>query len=397
MWIKKVEPYSEIWIVLNERGLYLGYEGQAIAVEGAIESVGAILGRKHLCWKGYGLKEIWKRIQLTEAVTPHTDLMLMAYALRAGDIGSFEKIYEKYTGKTLPDLSTAQQFIEAPVELESILKKKLESNGGRSGEVLKKIERPLVPVLFAMESRGIRLDASSLGKQSIDLERDIKKLEESIHTVAGEKFNVGSPKQLAEILFKKMRLPTGKKTKTGYSTSSDVLEKLAGEHSICRDVLSHRELSKLKSTYVEALPHLMNPKTKRIHTRFRQVATSTGRLSSIHPNLQNIPIRTERGRLIRKAFIPEKGHQFISADYNQIELRVLAHITEDPGLCRAFGEDLDVHAATASEVFGVQIKDVTADQRRVAKAVNFGIAYGQGVFGLSEALGISRGRIQRDH
>ena len=385
---KNVQPYGDIWVVLNERGLYLGYEGQAIAVDGKIDQVGAILGPKHLRWKGYGLKEIWKQMGLREPPVPTTDLMLIVYVLRAGDIESFEKVYEKYTGKMVPDLSSTRQFIETQVELEAILKNKTGSSEGFS--VLEEIEHPLVPVLFSMETRGIILDTKPLEEQSQDLGRDMTRLEESIHKAAGESFNVGSPKQLAQILFKKMGLPTGKKTKTGYSTGSDVLEKLANHYSICRDVLEYRELSKLKSTYVDALPQLINEGTKRIHTRFRQAATTTGRLSSIHPNLQNIPIRTKRGRLVRRAFVAQKGHQFISADYNQIELRVLAHITEDQGLCKAFSEDLDIHAATASEVFGTQVGDVTPEQRRVAKAVNFGIAYGQGAFGLAEALRIGR-------
>ena len=385
---KNIEPYSNLWVVLNERGLYLGYENRAIAVDGEINRVGAILGPKHLNWKGYSLKEIWKQLRLTDVSVPVVDLMLMAYVLRAGDIESFEKVYKKYMGKMVPDLSSTRQFIETHVELESVLKKKLESGGCL--DVLKEIEMPLVPVLYEMETRGIAIDAGLLKEQGQDLERDVGDLEGLIHEAAGESFNVASPKQLAHILFNKMNIPPGKKTKTGYSTGINVLEKRAYQYPICRNILEYRELAKLKSTYVDALPQLIDDRTGRIHTRFRQAMTTTGRLSSIHPNLQNIPIRTERGRLVRRAFIAKEGHQFISADYSQIELRILAHITEDPGLCQAFKEDLDIHLATASEVFNTRKEDVTSEQRRVAKAINFGIAYGQGVFGLSEVLGISQ-------
>ena len=181
-----------------------------------------------------------------------------------------------------------------------------------------------------------------------------------------------------------------KKNKTGYSTSADVLAKLAPEYPIANMVIEYRELAKLKNTYVDSLPELVNDETHRVHTQFKQAVTSTGRLSSANPNLQNIPIRTERGRLVRKAFSAPPGKVLLSLDYSQIELRILAHITDDPGLCGAFKDGLDIHSATASEVFGVKLKDVSAEMRRKAKAVNFGIAYGQGPYGLAEALGISR-------
>jgi DNA polymerase-1 len=210
----------------------------------------------------------------------------------------------------------------------------------------------------------------------------------------GEVFNIASPKQLAFILFEKMKIPPLKKNKTGYSTDSDVLEKLRVSYPVVEFILEHRELSKLKSTYVDSLPALVNAKTGRIHTHFNQALTSTGRLSSTNPNLQNIPIRTVRGAAIRKAFIAENGKKLISLDYSQIELRILAHITDDPGLCRAFTDDLDIHAATAAEVFGVSLADVTGEMRRAAKAINFGIAYGQGAFGLSESLAIPRKEAQ---
>ena len=192
------------------------------------------------------------------------------------------------------------------------------------------------------------------------------------------------------ILFETLKIPSGKKTKTGYSTDSDVLTKLAPLYPICESVLTYRELTKLKSTYVDALPELIDPKDGRVHTNYQQAVTQTGRLSSVNPNLQNIPIRTPRGRAIRKAFVAPKGHLLLSLDYSQVELRVLAEITGDKGLRDAFGKNSDIHAATASEIFGVAVGEVSPEQRRMAKAVNFGIAYGQGVFGLSESLEISR-------
>jgi DNA polymerase-1 len=216
-------------------------------------------------------------------------------------------------------------------------------------------------------------------------------LEKEIHKVSGQTFNVASPKQLAVVLFEKMQLPSAKRTKTGYSTDNEVLEKI--DHPISALILQYRELSKLKSTYVDAIPMLADAED-RVHTSFNQALTSTGRLSSSNPNLQNIPIRTARGQLIRKAFIASSGKELLSVDYSQIELRILAHITEDPGLVRAFEDDLDIHTATASEIFGLDLKSVTPEHRRKAKAVNFGIAYGQGIFGLAETLRIPRAEAQ---
>ncbi len=394
---KNIQPYSELWVIFNERGLILGYKGEAVTViDAEVCQVGLALGSKYLQWKGYGLKEIWKKIKLPHGQIPSTDIMLMAYILKPGNIESFESIYEMYTGQKVPDLPTASHLLKMQVELEHILEKQLvqSAQNGHVLKILKDMEYPLVPVLFDMEQRGIALDASILQKESQALEKDMNVLEKSIQQTAEEPFNVASPKQLAHILFEKMGLPSSKKTKIGYSTASDVLEKLASLHPICREVLEYRELSKLKSTYVDALPQLICHDTGRIHTCFRQAATTTGRLSSIHPNLQNIPIRTKRGRLVRQAFMTLPGHQLISADYSQIELRILAHITEDPGLCEAFRRDLDIHAATAAEVFHLKVEDITADHRRIAKAVNFGIAYGQGAFSLGKSLGLSRSESQ---
>ena len=206
--------------------------------------------------------------------------------------------------------------------------------------------------------------------------------------MAGEEFNINSPKQLSEVLFEKMRLPVIKKTKTGVSTDVSVLERLSAVHPLPKELLRYRELTKLKSTYIDALPELINPKTKRLHTSFNQTVTATGRLSSSNPNLQNIPIKTDQGRQIRRAFIGDKGNLIVAADYSQIELRILAHLSEDEQLITAFEKEMDIHAHTASLVFGVDEKDVTPEMRSNAKAVNFGIVYGMSAFGLSRGLTI---------
>jgi DNA polymerase-1 len=256
-------------------------------------------------------------------------------------------------------------------------------------KVARELDFPLAPILYSMEQKGVALDKEMLGIQSKELAGEISILEKKIHEQAGSEFNVGSPKQLAQILFEKLNLPPSKKTKTGFSTDNDVLEKLKKEHPIADLVLAYRELAKLKSTYVDALP-LLIIEDGRVHSRFNQAHTTTGRLSSTDPNLQNIPIRTPRGARVRRAFIADHGKVLLSIDYSQIELRVLAHYCDDKNLCEAFKNDLDIHAATAAEVFQVDLSKVTDEQRRTAKAVNFGIAYGQGAFGLAETLGISR-------
>jgi DNA polymerase I len=259
--------------------------------------------------------------------------------------------------------------------------------------VFDEIENPLVPVLVDMEYEGVGLDTNFLLDYSKDLERDIRSSEENIYHHAGVKFNIGSPKQLGEVLFEVMKIDAGqKKTKTGqYATGEDILQKLRHKHQIVEDILTYRELTKLKSTYVDALPGLINPRTGRLHTSFNQAVAVTGRLSSNNPNLQNIPIRTDRGREIRKAFIPrDKDHCLISADYSQIELRIVAGISGDENMIHAFRENKDIHTATAAKVYNVSEDEVTKDMRRAAKAVNFGIIYGQSAFGLAENIGVSR-------
>ncbi|HOS49089.1 MAG TPA: DNA polymerase I [Bacteroidia bacterium] len=255
------------------------------------------------------------------------------------------------------------------------------------------VEVPLIPVLGAMEREGIKLDIPVLNEFSKTLESDIKSIDQEIQKLAGTPFNISSPKQVGDILFEVLKVAEKpKKTKTGqYATSEDVLSKLSGKHPIIDKILDYRELVKLKSTYVDSLPLLVNPRTGRLHTTYNQVVAVTGRLSSDNPNLQNIPIRTERGREVRKAFIPRnEDFVLLSADYSQIELRIMADLCKDPGLLEAFHNNQDVHSATASKVFGVELDEVTSDMRRKAKMVNFGIIYGISAFGLSERLNIPR-------
>jgi DNA polymerase-1 len=260
-------------------------------------------------------------------------------------------------------------------------------------KVFNEVDTPLIKVLLDMEFEGIKIDTDFLKNYSVVLEKLAKEAEESVYKQAGVRFNLASPKQLGEVLFEKLLLdPKAKKTKTGqYATGEEVLAKLAHEHKICDDILTFREYTKLKNTYVDTLPELINPKTSRVHTTYGQTIAVTGRLSSINPNLQNIPIRTEQGREIRKAFIPrDDKHILMSADYSQIELRVVAAMSGDEAMCEAFRKHKDIHTATAAKVYGIEESEVTKEQRYKAKSVNFGIIYGQGAFGLAENLSISR-------
>lgn len=330
-------------------------------------------------------------------------------------------------GRRSMDLLSAQYLQYAPVSIETLIGKKGKNQGNMRdveiekvkdyaaedaditlqlkekflpiltakevGNVFYDVENPLVKVLVDMEFEGIAIDHVTLSDYSKQLETDIRRAEESVYEQAGVRFNLGSPKQLGEVLFEKLQLdPKAKKTRTGqYATGEDVLAKLANKSKIVEDILIYRELSKLKSTYVDALPLMVNPRTGRIHTSYNQAVAVTGRLSSNNPNLQNIPIRTERGREVRKAFVPRNSDfTLLSADYSQIELRIIAAISEDENMMSAFQNGIDIHTATAAKVYGVDLPDVTTDMRRNAKSVNFGIIYGVSAFGLSENLGIAR-------
>lgn len=269
----------------------------------------------------------------------------------------------------------------------AILEEKLKATG--SWELFEKIEMPLVFTLYEMEKNGVKVEAKELKAYGDRLVGKIAELEKDIYELAGETFNINSPKQLGVILFEKLELPGGRKTKTGYSTAADVLDKLAPDYPIVSKVLEYRQLAKLKSTYADGLAGFIQ-EDGRIHGKFHQTVTATGRLSSAEPNLQNIPVRVELGRLIRKVFVPEEGYVFVDADYSQIELRVLAHCSEDEQLIQAYREEADIHRITASQVFHIPFDEVTPLQRRNAKAVNFGIVYGISSFGLSQDLSITR-------
>ncbi len=280
------------------------------------------------------------------------------------------------------------QAAHAPA-LEEALEKELESRGQLS--LYCDLEVPLLRVLSKMERAGVRVDVAKLAALSTQLAGQLGDIEARIHGLAGESFNIGSPRQLQRILFEKLKLPPTKKTKTGFSTDESVLEDLAAQgHEMPAEILTYRRLFKLKSTYVDSLPELVHPETGRIHTTFNQIVAATGRLSSQSPNLQNIPVRTPEGREIRAAFIPAEGQLLLSADYSQIELRVLAHFSADPGLVAAFRQGADIHVRTASQVFGLPEAEVSAEQRSRTKAINFGIIYGQSSFGLARTLGIAQ-------
>ncbi|MDY6918259.1 MAG: DNA polymerase I [Chloroflexota bacterium] len=252
------------------------------------------------------------------------------------------------------------------------------------------VEMPLVPVLLRMEMAGVALDRESLWDMSVALGQRMLELEAGIYNAVGHQFNINSTQQLGGVLFDELRLPGGRRTKSGYSTDASVLEGLRESHPVIELILEYRQLTKLKSTYIDSLPALVNPETGRVHTCFNQTGTATGRLSSSDPNLQNIPVRGELGRQVRKAFVAAGGCLLLSADYSQIDLRVMAHLSQDPNLLAAFRHDEDIHRATASEVFGVPPSEVTPDMRRVAKTVNFGVIYGMSGYGLEQATDLTR-------
>ncbi len=342
--------------------------------------------------------------------TPGVDPMIADYLLEAGgrshDLQTLSQRYlqrdlvppkkkEESRQKTMfeTDTSDSADFVKRETEnawdIATIAKGQLEEN--ELWDLYDKLERPLIAVLHDMETLGIKVDVEELGRQSKEATGALDAITAEIHDMAGREFNIDSPKQLREVLFEELKLPVIKKTKTGPSTNVEVLEKLAEEHELPAKIMEQRTLTKLKGTYLDALPKLVNPKTGRIHATFQQAIAATGRLTSTDPNLQNIPIRTEAGRQVRKAFIPgEPGWKLVCADYSQIELRVLAHFCQDPALLQAFNDGIDIHTAVASEVYDVSKDDVTPEMRRVAKAVNFGVIYGQTPWGLAAAIKIPK-------
>lgn len=308
-------------------------------------------------------------------------------------ISSDEAFYGKGAKRKIPEPEQLGEHLVRKGLVLQDLRDKLEQElkANEQFELYYDLELPLSLILADMESCGIKIDLGRLHAMGEAIINQLTNIEARIYDLAGETFNINSPKQLGVILFEKLQLPVAKKTKTGYSTSADVLEKLEEEHEIIREILKYRQLGKLQSTYIEGLLKVINPKTNKVHTRFNQALTQTGRLSSTDPNLQNIPIRLEEGRKIRQAFIPsEEGWVIFAADYSQIELRVLAHIANDEKLIEAFQEGLDIHTKTAMDVFHVSKEEVTSNMRRHAKAVNFGIVYGISDYGLSQSLNITR-------
>jgi DNA polymerase-1 len=363
---------------------------------------------------GQNVKYDWlvlRRLGIT--VTPFDDTMLISYALDAGRMGhGMDELSEHFLGHKpiafkdvcgsgkgmitfdhVPlDRATHYAAEDADVTLRLWLTLKPRLVAERMTALYETAERPLIEVIARMEARGVSVDRQILARLSGDFAQSMAAMEAGIHEVAGQDFNIGSPKQIGDILFGKLGLPGAKKTKTGaWATGADVLEELADAgHELPRRILDWRQLSKLKSTYTDALPGFINPETRRVHTSYSLAATTTGRLASSDPNLQNIPVRTEEGRKIRTAFVAPPGRKLISADYSQIELRVLAHVADIAALKQAFADGLDIHAMTASEMFGVPVEGMDPMIRRRAKAINFGIIYGISAFGLANQLGISR-------
>jgi len=312
------------------------------------------------------------------------DVMLAAYTVNAGD-GKFDidRLCTAYLGATLEENGEAKAIFE----LETALKKRLEQDG--ITDLYYNVEQPLSYVLFRMEKRGFLIDTKELEAFGVRLKEDIARYESEIYELAGKKFNINSPKQLGAVLFEDLELPAFKKTKSGYSTNAEVMEKLRPYHPIIDLILDYRQVAKLNSTYVEGLSKVADESGK-VHTVFKQTGTATGRLSSAEPNLQNIPIRTELGRQMRKFFVAKDGYVLVDADYSQIELRLLAAIAKDPVMISAFREGFDIHSITAMQVFGVDESGVTFELRKRAKAVNFGIVYGMGDYSLSQDLGVTK-------
>ena len=408
-------------------GLALAYEeGKAyyVSMPADFEETKAILGEfKHL-FSSPAVEKIAQNLKYDLKVLlkyditisgPQFDTMLAHYLVNPDGRHGMDVLSEKYLNyrpvsiteligkkgknqlnfRDVP-LDKATEYASEDADITLQLKGKLyqELIDKQVAHLMQRLEMPLVPVLSAMEMEGIRVDDAFLGHYSTELEEMSSSLEKSIYEMSGANFNIASPKQMGEVLFDHMKLdPKAKKTKTGqYKTDEATLTKLASEHEIVSKILDNRKVNKLRSTYVDALPKLIHPSTGRVHTSYAQAVAATGRLSSTNPNLQNIPIRTDLGKEIRKAFVPrDENHTLLAVDYSQIELRIVASVAEDPGMMEAFHAGIDIHTATAAKVFGISVSDVTKDQRYKAKSVNFGLIYGQGAFGLAQNLGIKRG------
>jgi DNA polymerase-1 len=394
-------------------GLDLGGRPSQIAIKDAVAALKPMLEDPSVLKIGYDVKfDVRVMARRGVTVAPVDDALLISFVLDAGSHSHGQaELAERHlehktvaldeitgTGKariafvevaTDKELAYAAEEADVSLRLHAQLKPRLIRE--RLTTVYETVERPLVPVLGAMEAAGIKVDPDTLRRLSNEFGRSMASLEAELHKLAGREFNVGSPKQLGEILFDELKLPGGKKGKTGaYSTHSDVLEELVDAHPMPQKILDWRLVSKLKSTYADTLIEQINPETRRIHTTYAMAGAATGRLSSNDPNLQNIPVRSEEGRRIRAAFIAEEGHKLLSVDYSQIELRLVAEIAGVEPLKQAFREGIDIHALTASQVFGVPLAKMDPLTRRNAKAINFGIIYGMSAFGLARQIGVAQ-------
>ncbi len=412
-------PGKACYVPLNHKsagdGLFGGDRiGEQLPEKDALSLLAPLLHSSAVLKIGQNLKyDMLLLKQKGIEIAPIDDTMLMSYAFESGDVGhGMDELSERHLGhkpisykevagsgknaltfdRVAIDRATQYAAEDADITLRLWMLFRQKLLRARKVTVYETLERPLIPVLVNMENEGVVVDRTVLQRLSSEFATAQGKIEQDIHALAGGPFNIGSPKQLGEILFGRMGLQGGRKTATGaWSTDSDALEDLAAQGvDLAKRVLDWRQLAKLRSTYTDALPNFINPRTHRVHTSYAMASTSTGRLSSTDPNLQNIPVRTEEGRRIRTAFVPKLGHRLVSADYSQIELRVLAHVADIPQLKKAFAEGLDIHAMTASEMFNVPVAGMEPAVRRRAKAINFGIIYGISAFGLSSQLGISR-------
>ncbi len=394
-WLAKRPPDAPLAVAADLTNGFIGLsykvgEGRAIPLA-QLEALRPVLESKTIRKVVHDAK-VFLAATLRLGVTPANladDALLYAFLLSADPSGtSPEALAERLLDRKLN--AAAEQQAEATLTIADLLRPQIAAQELTS--VYREIDLPLTPVLARMENTGVRIDTGVLAELSGRLAQRIEKTAEQIYALAGHPFNVNSPQQLGKVLFEEMNLPSPVKygRGKGTSTAADVLEGLAAAHPVAQLVLNYRQLTKLKGTYIDSLPLLINPDTGRVHTTFNQTGAATGRLSSFNPNLQNIPIRTEEGREIRSAFIPEDGWELLAADYSQIELRLLAHMSQDPVLLASFNNGEDIHTRTAAEVFKVDPLMVNADMRRSAKAVNFGIVYGQTPFGLAQTLGIDR-------
>lgn len=405
------------------QGIYIpiaqGEEPPQLSIDTVLSGLKPLLENPEIKKIGFDLKYVKHVFQNYGIMFDPVDLDVLLQSYVVNSVATkhqLEELVEYYLSLNLTDLSEklgkgksklkpsqlsvadyslyAAEKVDYTYRLSLLLSQALKSEGQLQG-VYHYYERPLVEVLQQMERNGIKVDSDVLEKQSAEIGLQLDQLQTEVFALAGEEFNLGSPKQLQTIFYEKLELPVLKKTKTGQpSTAEPVLQELAQDYELPRFILEHRSLSKLKSTYTDKLPLQVNENTGRIHSSFQQAVAATGRLSSTDPNLQNIPIRTAQGRRVRQAFVANQGYKLVAADYSQVELRIMAHLSQDPGLLRAFTSAEDVHRATAADVFGVSLDEVSAEQRRGAKAINFGLIYGMSAFGLANQLNISRGDAQ---